>query len=239
MSPLRRGLTFTLVLLGLSSAGQADIVVLDNGRFLKTSGYRVEGENAHIELEKGGELVLPVLRIDRLIDDEVVLNLPEQGAENRARAEPAEPFFLGFEAEDEQPETPYGEFIFEVSKRRNVNPDLVVAIVRAESAFDSQAVSHKGARGLMQLMPSTSRRLGFPPEELFDAEINIEAGVSYLEILIDRYDDLPLVLAAYNAGETAVRRHNGVPPFRETQEYIRRVYSFLGVAPATASAPGK
>jgi len=236
-----RRLALTLVLLGLATAGHAEIVVLDNGRFLKSSDYQVEGDRARIELESGGFLVLPIVRIDAVLEDEVgPLGDLERELERSLR--PPEPIYLGFSPEDQPPETPYGEFIFTIAMRRNVNPKLVAAIMRAESGFDAMAVSHKGARGLMQLMPSTGKRLGFSPEDLFDAEINIEAGVSYLEQLINRYpDDLPLILAAYNAGEGAVERHKGVPPFRETRDYIRQIYTFLGMTPVPEPdpAPGK
>jgi hypothetical protein len=236
-----RRLAMTLALLGLATAGRAEIVVLDNGRFLKSTDYKVEGDRARIELESGGYLVLPIVRIDAVLEDEVgpVGDL-ERELERSLR--PPEPIYLGFSPEDQPPETPYGEFIFTIAMRRNVNPNLVAAIMRAESGFDAMAVSHKGARGLMQLMPSTGKRLGFSPEDLFDAEINIEAGVSYLEQLINRYpDDLPLILAAYNAGEGAVERHKGVPPFRETRDYIRQIYTFLGMTPVPEldPAPGK
>lgn len=224
--------------LGLPAVGSAEIVVLDNGRFLKAESYRVEGDSARIGLEKGGQLVLPMVRIDRVLKDEIVRHGEHQPAVVESAATRA--LFLGFAPEQQPPDTPFGDFIFSAAKRRNVNPLLVAAIVRAESAFDPSAVSSKGARGLMQIMPSTGKRLGVAAHELFDAEINIEAGVSYLEQLRARYsDDLQLILAAYNAGENAVKRYNGVPPYRETQEYIKRIYSFLGVTSASDPAPGK
>jgi Transglycosylase SLT domain len=240
---MSRSLALILAVLGLATAGRAEIVVLDNGRFLKSSAYRVEGDRARIELEGGGFLVLPIVRVDAVYEDEVGEPQDIEKAEARS-LEPPESIYLGFSPEDQAPETPYGDFILSVAMRRNVNPNLVAAIMRAESGFDEMAVSHKGARGLMQLMPSTGKRLGFSPDDLFDAEINIEAGVSYLEQLIDRYPgDLPLVLAAYNAGEGAVERHKGVPPFRETHDYIRQIYTLLGMTPspeaAPAPAPGK
>jgi hypothetical protein len=216
----------------LAAVAAADIVVLVDGRFLKAARYEVEGESVRIGLEGGGEILMPLLRVDRVVADEIESELAEPGAE---AAPPA--VFLGFAPEHEAPNTPFGELIFDAARRRNVNPDLVAAIIRAESAFDPEAVSRKGARGLMQLMPATGRRFGLMPAELFDEELNIEAGVNYLEELIERYaDDLPLVLAAYNAGEGAVDRYNGVPPFRETREYIRRIYSFLGVSSESDSA---
>ncbi len=103
-------------------------------------------------------------------------------------------------------------------------------MIRTESAFNARAVSSKGARGLMQLMPATGRRFGLRTSELFDPAKNIDAGARYLRFLADRFaDDLGLVLAGYNAGEGSVDRYRGIPPFRETQGYIRRVYSLLGL----------
>jgi soluble lytic murein transglycosylase-like protein len=85
----------------------------------------------------------------------------------------------------------------------------------------------------MQLMPATARRLGYPADDLLDPEINLEAGVRYVAELAARYtNDLALILAAYNAGEATVDRYHGVPPYRETRDYIRRIYSYLGVETA-------
>jgi soluble lytic murein transglycosylase-like protein len=108
------------------------------------------------------------------------------------------------------------------SKSHGVEPGLVKAVVHAESNFDRRAVSRKGAQGLMQLMPGTARSLGV--DDPFDAWQNIYGGTRYLGALIDRYDgNLKLALAAYNAGAKAVTRHGGIPPYRETQGYVRRV----------------
>ena len=108
------------------------------------------------------------------------------------------------------------------ANRHQVDPDLVHAIVRVESNYNPYAVSSRGAQGLMQLIPATARRFGV--RDVFDPRANLEGGVRYLKHLIDLYDgDLELVLAAYNAGENAVSRYNGVPPFRETQNYLRKI----------------
>ncbi len=107
-----------------------------------------------------------------------------------------------------------------------VDPALVRAVVHAESWFQPDAVSHAGAQGLMQLMPDTARRFGVVNP--FDPVDNITGGVAYLAWLLAEFDqDLTRVLAAYNAGENAVRRHQGVPPFAETREYVRRVEILL------------
>jgi soluble lytic murein transglycosylase-like protein len=101
---------------------------------------------------------------------------------------------------------------------------LVNAVIRVESGYDSTAVSPKGARGLRQLMPATGRQYG--ALDLFDPKVNIDAGVRYLKKLLSRYD-LPLALAAYNAGEAAVDRFGGIPPFRETQDYVSRILRLI------------
>jgi soluble lytic murein transglycosylase-like protein len=108
--------------------------------------------------------------------------------------------------------------------RHNVDPNLVRAVVKVESNFNSNAVSRKGAMGLMQLMPSTARSLNL--KNPFDAEQNVDAGVRHLKQLLESYGgDVKLTLAAYNAGSGAVRRSAGVPHFAETQNYVRRITS--------------
>src|SRR5262245_49897249 len=118
-------------------------------------------------------------------------------------------------------------FIKKVAARHGVSADLVAAVIEAESEFNPRAVSRKGARGLMQLMPKTAARLGV--DDPFDPRENIEAGVRHLRALIDRFgsDNLPLVLAAYNAGEVAVIKHRGVPPYRETRAYVKKIMKKL------------
>jgi len=116
-------------------------------------------------------------------------------------------------------------------------------VIQVESGFDSRARSHKGAMGLMQLMPTTARRYGVERNELEDPERNIEAGVRHLHELAALYrDDPELVLAAYNAGESAVERYRGVPPYPETEAYVRKVRrAVLSIAtrqPASVVAGG-
>jgi len=112
--------------------------------------------------------------------------------------------------------------IRDVGNRYGVSPDLIVAIIEAESSFNPRAVSRRGARGLMQLMPGTAATLGVG--DPFDPRENIEAGVRHLRALMDQFDNnLPLALAAYNAGGQAVIVHRGNPPYRQTRQYVNRI----------------
>ena len=118
--------------------------------------------------------------------------------------------------------TRYSEEIREAAERYGVSLSLVESVVRAESAFNPWAVSSKGAQGLMQLMPQTASLLGV--RDAFDPRQNIDGGVRHLRHLLDRYPgNLALALAAYNAGENAVNFYRGVPPYPETQQYVRKI----------------
>jgi soluble lytic murein transglycosylase-like protein len=116
----------------------------------------------------------------------------------------------------------YGTLITEAGRMHGVDPRLIAAVVRRESAWNPLAVSRAGARGLMQLMPATASMFGV--SDLFDPRQNIFAGTRYLRSLLDRFDgDVSLALAAYNAGPGAVAKYNGVPPYRETKAYVAAV----------------
>jgi Transglycosylase SLT domain/Domain of unknown function (DUF4124) len=130
----------------------------------------------------------------------------------------------------------YGSEIKDASVRYGVPERLVHAVIRVESAFNPRAVSVKGAQGLMQLMPETASMLGV--RNSFDPQQNIDGGVRHLRGLIDRFgNDLPLALAAYNAGEKAVVNYRGIPPFPETRDYVTRVlHLYDGSTNAAASA---
>lgn len=125
-----------------------------------------------------------------------------------------------------QPPTPgktdLNELVQEASKRRQLDPDFVNSVIKAESNFKTHAVSPKGAQGLMQLMPGTAAQLGV--SNAFDPRANVEAGTTYLSQLLDLYHDDPIMaLAAYNAGPQRVQQYHGVPPYRETHAYIARI----------------
>ena len=120
---------------------------------------------------------------------------------------------------------PYHPIIVEAANRYEVDAALVKAIIMAESSYDSQAVSSEGATGLMQLMPQTAEALGV--EDAFDPEHNINGGVKYFKQLLKAFNNnVSLALAAYNAGCAVVRRHQGIPPIKATQEYIKKVLGY-------------
>jgi soluble lytic murein transglycosylase-like protein len=122
---------------------------------------------------------------------------------------------------------PYLPLIEAAAQRHRVDPRLVHALIEVESRFQARARSRKGAMGLMQLMPATARELKVANP--FDPAANIDGGVRHLRQLLDRFD-LHLAVAAYNAGAGAVKRFGGVPPFRETQSYVRQVLQLAGVS---------
>lgn len=121
----------------------------------------------------------------------------------------------------------YADLINAIASEHDVDPDLVKAIIQAESNFDPHARSRKGAQGLMQLMPGTAGR--YAVVNAYSPEENIRGGVRYLRSLHDLFPgQLHLVLAAYNAGENAILRYNGIPPYPETREYVSRVLNYYG-----------
>lgn len=203
------------LLLGPAHAVRAELVFLASGRALSVSGHRIEGRSVVLTLRSGGEVVCDASLVARIEPDEVAW--PQQ-----VPAAPA--LVVGGPAAEAPSATPYEELIQPIAARHGVEPALVRAIVDTESGFAPRARSPKGAMGLMQLMPVTARQYALANP--FDPSANLETGVRHLKSLLGRYD-MRSALAAYNAGEAAVRRFQGVPPFRETQDYVTRVLSRL------------
>ncbi len=121
---------------------------------------------------------------------------------------------------------PFAEIIDAVSLRHGVDPAVVSALIQLESAYKPDAVSPRGAVGLMQLMPATVRQ--YAVADPYDPTANIDAGTKHLRLLLDRYDDLGSALAAYNAGDGPVRKFGGVPPYPETRRYVSRILDMVG-----------
>jgi hypothetical protein len=155
--------------------------------------------------------------------------LPEPAKPEIASSQPADPFHsemqrinVAIRKEFFANAIPFGDIIHAKAQKYDVDPALVAAVVETESRFQTRARSGVGARGLMQLMPRTGRWMG--ATNLYNAEQNVDAGAKYLSYLNQRFDgNLTKMIAAYNAGEGNVRRYNGVPPFRETRSYVKRV----------------
>ncbi len=132
----------------------------------------------------------------------------------------------------------YDRLIDKIAQAEGLDPDLLRAVVEAESDFNPDAISRKGAVGLMQLMPETARRLGV--SDPFHPSDNLEGGARYLRSLINKYEGiLPLALSAYNAGENAVDQHKGIPPYPETRAYVQKVLTSYGRASKGRQGPGE
>jgi soluble lytic murein transglycosylase-like protein len=196
--------------LGASPAA-AELVFFAEGRNLSIKGHREEGESIILLLRAGGEIVCDRSLIARIAPDEVPYPEPKADVPAAASTSPA---------------APYAELVDEVAARHGVNPRLVNAMIRVESGYRADARSRKGAMGLMQLMPETARQ--YAVQDPFEPRSNIEAGIKHLRSLLERFT-LPLALAAYNAGEAAVQRFGGVPPYPETRDYVQQVLRLSGL----------
>ncbi len=187
---------------GWAGVAAAELVFLESGRTLSVKAHRIEGTTIVLVLRSGGEVTCEASQVSRIGPDEVPY--PEPAAPSTASL----------------PWVPFADLIDHVAAREGVDPALVRAVIEVESAYQPQARSPKGAMGLMQLMPDTARRYGVA--DPYDPGANIEAGIKHLKALLDRFAP-SLALAAYNAGEAAVERFGGVPPYPETQNYVRQV----------------
>ncbi len=213
---------------------QAELVVFEDGRVVKAASYQVRGDELEIRLPGGGSLSVDLGRVERIVDDEVIVP-PAAVAQAQPRPGPAVTYDMRYKAHH-QPLFPsrYDAVIDAEARRYDVDASFVSALIRAESNYEPRAVSRKGARGLMQLMPATARRLDV--QRPFDPAANVRGGVRYLRELLDRFDGKPeLVLAAYNAGENAVQNYGGVPPYRETVGYVKRILSWWTPAVLTGA----
>jgi len=122
----------------------------------------------------------------------------------------------------------YHMFIIQTASHYQIDPALIKAIIMAESGYNTKATSKRGAKGLMQLMPGTAQSLGV--EDIFNPHQNITGGVQYFKQMVNRFNgDVKLALAAYNAGSRNVRNYNGVPPFKETRSYIKKVFKYYHI----------
>ena len=183
---------------GLVSSASADIAVMSSGKILYIDRFERADDELTLFLTGGGEVTVPSDLVANIVPNEIV--------------DPKQVRLL-----------PHLESVIQpAAAKYGLDPNLVAAVIWAESSGDPNAVSKKGAQGLMQLMPATARELGVG--NVLDPRQNVDGGSHYLRRMLDEHDgDLSLALAAYNAGPDAVRKYGGVPPYRETRDYVGRV----------------
>lgn len=209
---------------------RADIVVFKNGRTMSVKSCRIEADTATARLREGGEVTFPSSMVARIDPDEVpypdAFDSPdgrEEAPVPLAQDKPEQPRALV--PDNVLAARPFAELISTVAAANNVDARLVHAVIEQESNYQARARSKKGAKGLMQLMPGTARQYGV--RNSYDPKANLEAGVRHLKDLMSRLE-LPMALAAYNAGEATIRRYGGLPPFPETQSYVSSILRRVG-----------
>lgn len=211
----------TVALATTAVPASAEIVYLTSGRTLSVKSHRIDGESIILTLRSGGDVTCDRALIDKIEPDEVPYPDPPAAVPDAVAAVVKQDLSV-------LESTPYGEIIASVSEAHGVNPLLVRALIQVESGYKPRARSRKGAMGLMQLMPSTARV--YNVRNAFEPKANIEAGIKHLKTLIDRFDGgLEKALAAYNAGTGAVEKFKGVPPYRETRNYVTKILSLAGI----------
>ncbi len=200
---------FAILLAATALHGAETVVWFVDGRTLVVESIVLDGEVATLRLGGGSQLTLPAARIERFQMSASAVAVAPPVAQPTAEAWRS---LAG----------PYAEMIRRAAQRHGLDPVLLTAVAEVESGFDPRAVSHKGALGLLQLMPETAQRFGVVNS--FDPGQNVEGGAQYLKWLLTRFSgDEQLALAGYNAGEGAVDRYQGIPPFPETERYVVRV----------------
>jgi hypothetical protein len=208
----------TLAMLGTAVPASAEIVFLTSGRTLSVRSHKMEGESIVLTLRSGGQVTCDRNLIEKIEADEVPYLEPDA-------PKPAEVLVVADQQTDRPTleGTPYAEIIAAAAQAHGVDPILVKALIQVESGYRPKARSPRGAVGLMQIMPATARE--YNVRNPFDPKANIEAGVKHLKALLDRFgrERTELALAAYNAGPGAVEKFNGVPPYRETRDYVSRI----------------
>jgi soluble lytic murein transglycosylase-like protein len=208
-----------LIALAVATPASAELIFFSNDRTMSVASHRVEGDRLIVTLRGGGEMTFDRALIARIGPDEVAY--PEEAA-----SAPQPSAIVAVVAGSGLIErTSYDPMIERASDRHGIDARIVKAVIQVESSFQPGARSPKGAMGLMQLMPKTARQ--YAARNPYDPRSNIEAGTKYLSQLLSKFE-LPLALAAYNAGEDAVRRFGGIPPYAETQAYVAKILSLLG-----------
>jgi len=218
----RAAVATSVLLLAGSSFASAEIVFLTSGRTLSIKSHHESGDSITLTLRSGGEVTCDKTLVEKIVPDEVPHPDPVAVTDQRPAA-PAVERGAGLRI------SPYTDLIVNTAQTYGVDPILVQALVQVESNYQPRARSSKGAMGLMQLMPSVAKE--YRVRNAYDPKANVEAGVQKLKALLEKYgsEGINLALAAYNAGEAAVAKFNGVPPYRETQSYVTRILALSGL----------
>ena len=198
-------------------ASSADLAVLRNGNSIRNQHHEVVGSVTRLYLSdsSGGYIEIPTDQIERFEKEPSL-------APVRAESQPAQPLPVRPELQPSLTREGLNQVVNGAGERHQIDPDFINSVIRAESGFHQNAVSKKGAQGLMQLMPGTASKLGVTNS--FDPNANVEGGTRYLRELLEKYNyDVPKALAAYNAGPKRVDQYHGVPPYSETQAYVARI----------------
>ena len=210
-------------LLGAASLASAEIVIMTSGGTLSVKAHTTDGETVTLTLRNGGQVTCDKSLIDKIVADEVAHPDPVPAVSPQEGSSAQQAASRTAQLRD----TVYSNLISAAAETHGVDPLLVQALIQVESNYQPRARSSKGAMGLMQLLPSVARE--YRVRNAYDPASNIDAGVRKLKALIESMQgDLSLALAAYNAGEGAVAKFKGVPPYQETQNYVSRILSLIG-----------
>jgi soluble lytic murein transglycosylase-like protein len=199
-------LVLILMALAIAPTGAAQRVEFVDGRSMIVESLKLEGSFYLLFMDSSSSMAVPADRVHTVKRYEPASSLPE----------------ISVPAPWIEVAGVYRTIIETAAGEHGIDPALVTAMIQIESNFDPYAVSRKGACGLLQLIPATAERFGV--KDIFDPEQNVTGGVRYMRWLMDRFDNrTDFALAAYNAGEGVVKRYNGIPPYRETEAYVRKV----------------
>jgi len=209
---ISRALLCASLLAAFATGARADYFVLRSGARLNVNAWELVGDHYKIQLNSG-TAELPFVDVVSIEPEEIFVAAPRMPLT----------------------QAPYGEMIQAASEKYGVDADLVFSVIAAESNFNPKAISRRGARGLMQLLPTTATRFGV--KDIFDPGQNIDAGTRYLRDLLKTYQgNMALTLAAYNAGPGAVQKYGRVPPYNETIAYVRAIRKTYAQRKAKADA---
>lgn len=215
-----------VILVAAVSASASDLAVLRNGFSIRHERREVRGDLTRLYTSADGKAYVdvPTDQIEHFEKDETpapspVPQAPTSAASPSASVASAKP---AVNPSTSKPVVNLNEMVNRASDQTQIDADLINSVIRAESGFNTRAISPKGAQGLMQLMPKTATQLGVP--NAFDPQANVDGGTRYLRWLLEHYNyDLPRALAAYNAGPHRVDQYHGIPPYYETRAYVARI----------------